>query len=351
MRNWKIYVLVTAMCLALTACGKEEPQETKATEAPAVTESQKETEKQTVKETEKQTVEETEASTAEELPENPNQVNGSADEYVGMWEYTESPYGIIINADNTFEYWGREGMYYASEWELIPDGLVLYNQFGEEETTLSFGRAGILFDRASEELYLTEAFSFVGSTVGDAAGFIGMWEYAEYPAGYVINADNTYECWGGDGTSFTAQWEILQDCMVLYNEYGGEETTLVFTGEGTLWDRNQDVLYATGAFSFQQNSYGPAGAGDFVYIDDAYPNMVVGPWRFQGYDFGMTIYEDGTYSMEDGEGNPFTAEWKIYEGSLIIYNQYGGEDMVLHMNQNGSMIDDAGRVLVYAGHL
>lgn len=75
--------------------------------------------------------------------------------------------------------------------------------------------------------------------------------------------------------------------------------------------------------------------------------MVYGYWKYEAYDTYMEITREGTYSIVGTAGDVLgPLPMKIMEDCVILYNEYGGEDTVLYLTEDGKFVDAAGDELV-----
>lgn len=74
----------------------------------------------------------------------------------------------------------------------------------------------------------------------------GCWKYDQYNAYIVLNEDNTYYFLGADLVpSESLELKVMDECVVLYNQWGGEDTVLYFTKDGKFVDAGGDGLTKT----------------------------------------------------------------------------------------------------------
>lgn len=206
-------------------------------------------------------------------------------------------------------------------------------------------------DTASREIETTE------EVAGDAGDFLGMWEYFDHPSGITIEEDGTYTLWSSEGCDYEAQWELMEDCLLLYSTNGGEETTLSFDADGNLLDEAGDMLFATDSFTFLSDEYleeyygdnwddgdygdGNDGSDPGDYGDDGEDIYYEEPESFEQYtSFFDRWYERGRTTgyelMLDGDGS-----WCFYdqagdvaaEGTLEV-----GDDAVFLFDYDGEQV-------------
>lgn len=71
----------------------------------------------------------------------------------------------------------------------------------------------------------------------------GLWKYDQYDAYIEILDDGHFYYLGSDMKREEAfEYKIMEDCVVLYNEFGGEDTVLYFAEDGTFVDAGGDGL-------------------------------------------------------------------------------------------------------------
>lgn len=71
----------------------------------------------------------------------------------------------------------------------------------------------------------------------------GLWKYDQYDAYIEILDDGHFYYLGSDMKRETAyEYKIMDDCVILYNEFGGEDTVLYFAEDGTFVDAGGDGL-------------------------------------------------------------------------------------------------------------
>lgn len=71
----------------------------------------------------------------------------------------------------------------------------------------------------------------------------GLWKYDDYDSYIEILEDGTFYYLGSDKKRETAYpYKIMKDCIILYNETGGEDTVLYYTKDGKLVDAGGDGL-------------------------------------------------------------------------------------------------------------
>lgn len=77
----------------------------------------------------------------------------------------------------------------------------------------------------------------------DPEQIIGRWKYDQYDAYIDILDNGTFYYLGSDMVRDTAyEYTLMDDCLVLLNEFGGEDTVLYFTQDGKLVDAGGDGL-------------------------------------------------------------------------------------------------------------